>query len=181
MVRKAPLAPLDRNKGGGGGVRAQLSFYGCFSQLVLPSDIRKLESIRTVSAPPRQEAAPREATGDGAAPYASLVVDARGLAVRPALVFRIEDESGQEVYGSAFVSREFAVKHGMGRFVTDPEPAEISAGEQTRPLVVKGLRIAPATAAIVISNADAARLRESSENLAFLRRCQVLVIVDGAP
>ena len=41
------------------------------------------------------------------------IIDAKGLNAKPAMSPKVVDENGQEVYGSAYVSREFAVQQGM--------------------------------------------------------------------
>ncbi|NQT10001.1 MAG: hypothetical protein HQ573_02380, partial [Desulfobacteraceae bacterium] len=46
-------------------------------------------------------------------------------------------------------------------------------------LTVKGLRTeGHGRSDIVISNADASRLRSASEHLTFLKKCRVMVVVD---
>jgi hypothetical protein len=48
-----------------------------------------------------------------------------------------------------------------------------------KPLIVKGLRtIGTGSPVIVISNADASKLRSSSEHLSFLKKCRVMIVVD---
>ena len=47
------------------------------------------------------------------------------------------------------------------------------------PLVAKGLRtVGPNRADIVISNDAAAKLHSMSQNLSFLEKCRVIVVVD---
>jgi hypothetical protein len=46
-----------------------------------------------------------------------------------------------------------------------------------KPLVLKGLRTSGTD--IVVSNTDAARLRSAFENLAFLRQCRVVIVLDA--
>lgn len=184
MVREAPLARQEFLSDGTVKAIVELELHGGLSQLVLPPDIRQIDAIHAVS-----EAQPK---GNGSAPsgngaaedpvFTGLLVDARGLEVRPSMVFRIMDENGQEVYGPAFVSREFAVQKGMAHYVTDPEATERWPWVSERPLLVKGLRkIGPASTDLVISDADAARLQASSEHIAFLRKCRVLVVMDPSP
>ena len=122
-------------------------------------------------------AAPGEAPASGV--LTGLVVDARGLGVRPAMAPKILDETGQEVYGSAFVSREFAVQQGMSGYAKGLTSAKQNQRVTANPLVVKGLRVeGPGQCNIVISNADAVRLRNSSADLSFLEKCRVMIVVD---
>ena len=92
---------------------------------------------------------------------------------------RILDEKGREVYGGAFVSREYAVQHGvcvytrkLGMAMGDPRVAQ-------HPMVVKGLRTErPGRIHILISDTDATRLRGAVEHLSFLKQGRVMIVVD---
>jgi len=111
--------------------------------------------------------------------YTGLVVDATGLGARPALVPRILNEEGQEVYGSAFASREWAVKYGMTGYERGLSEATRNERVADRPLVARGLRTSgPNAADIIISNRDAQMLHSARENLNFLEKCRVIIILD---
>ena len=58
-----------------------------------------------------------------------------------------------------------------------------AAGQNRRvadkPLTVKGLRTADKkSATIIISNADATKIKSASEHLSFLKKCNVMIVVD---
>ena len=111
--------------------------------------------------------------------YTGLVVDARGLGVRPVMVPEIIDENHQEVYGSAFVSREYAVSQGMSGYAKQLESATANQRVTDNPLVVKGVKTeGPGQCDIVISSADAEMLKSAAENLSFLEKCRVMIVVD---
>ena len=111
--------------------------------------------------------------------YTGLIIDAKGTGVRPAMSPKIVDEDGKEVYGSAFVSREFAIKQGIVGYAKDVNAAKQNERVTANPIVVKGLKTTGSGGSdIVISNADAAGLRDVSKNLSFLEQTRVLVIVD---
>ena len=89
------------------------------------------------------------------------------------------DESGQEVYGPAYVSREFAVQRGMCRYVRGMDDSANLPRVAPNPLFVKGLRTeAKGSCDIVISNADASKLRGVSSHLEFLKQCRVVIVLD---
>ena len=75
------------------------------------------------------------ATPGGASPrlpgqlYTGLIVDARGLGVRPAMAPKILNEDGKEVYGSAYINRDWAVREGMAGYLKG-DPA---AGSEQSP------------------------------------------------
>ena len=95
------------------------------------------------------------------------------------MVPKILDEDAREVYGSAFVSREYAVQKGMSGYSTDLAAAQTNQRVADNPLTVKGLRtIGAEHSDVVISNTDAHRLRSASENLSFMRKCRVIIVID---
>jgi len=92
---------------------------------------------------------------------------------------KIMDENGQEVYGSAFVSREYAVQQGMSGYAKDMTAAQSNPRVTNNPLTVNGLKTeGPGNADIVISNADASKLKSSFEHLTFMKKCRVIIVVD---
>lgn len=171
MVKGAREVDVEYLSDGTVEVIMEISMYGNFSQVLLPQAIGAVPMETPGAAP--GEAAPSSAVLTG------LVVDARGLGVRPAMAPKVLDESGQEVYGSAFVSREFAVQQGMSGYAKDLGSAKQNQRVTANPLVVKGLRVqGPGQCDIVISNTDAVRLRNSAADLSFLEKCRVMIVVD---
>ncbi len=48
------------------------------------------------------------------------------------------------------------------------------------PLIIKGLqKKGHDHSDIIVSNADAARIHNSSDNITFLKKCRVIIIMDG--
>lgn len=111
--------------------------------------------------------------------YTGLIVDARGLGVRPAMAPKILNEDGREVYGSAWVSREYAVREGMVGYLKDPAAAQQNPRVTDRPLLVKAVRVSGAARVdVVIANSDAATIHGAAQNLSFLEKCRVIILVD---
>jgi hypothetical protein len=111
--------------------------------------------------------------------YTGLIVDARGLGLRPAMAPKILNEEGREVYGSAFINREWAVREGMVGYLKDPAAAQANPRVTDKPLVVKAIKVSgDARVDAVISNADAAALQSASQNLSMLEKCRVIILVD---
>ena len=105
------------------------------------------------------------------------MVDARGLDAKPALVPVLTDEDGKEVYSPAFISREYAVQQGVCVYARAIGEQERRVG--TRPLLAKGLRtVAGRVCDIVISNADASKIRGDSAHLEMLKQCRVIILLD---
>ena len=168
VVRGAQQNSMEYMSDGTVEVVMRVSLHGGFSQAVLPEDIQQVGSITTGTPAP-------ESTGV----FTGLVVDARGLEARPAMAPKVLDENGQEVYGSAFVSREYAVQQGMSGYAKAIDAARGNELVTDNPLTVKGLRTeGPGRCDIVISNADATRIRNASEHLSFMKKCRVMIVVD---
>ncbi|MDH3951423.1 MAG: hypothetical protein OEV11_10350 [Deltaproteobacteria bacterium] len=111
--------------------------------------------------------------------FTGLVIDARGLGARPAMAPKIVDESGKEIYGSAMVNREFAVQQGMVGYAKDLSAAQGNNRVTDRPVTIKALRTSGAAKCdVVISDSDAAKLTSAAENLSFLQKCRVMVVLD---
>jgi len=133
---------------------------------------------------PKGSAAPMPPAGAAPAAnpsqiYTGLVVDARGLGVRPAMSPKILSEDGREVYGSARVNRDWAVREGMVGYLKDPATAQTNPRVTDRPLMVKALKVSgDGRVDMVISNNDAATLQSVTQNLSMLEKCRVIVLVD---
>jgi hypothetical protein len=111
--------------------------------------------------------------------YTGLVIDARGTGAQPAMSPRVFDEEGKELYGSAYVDREFVLKHGMAGYVKTLEQAQENDRVEGNPLVLKAVGIAGENKTdLVLSDSDADRLRELAANLNFLREARVVILVD---
>jgi len=111
--------------------------------------------------------------------YTGLIVDCKGLGVRPAMAPKILDEQGNEVYGSKFVSRQWAVEIGMVGYDKDLNRARQNDRVTNNPLIVKGLRASgPNKTDVVISSADAALIHQAAANQNFLDKCKVMFIVN---
>jgi hypothetical protein len=115
----------------------------------------------------------------GGAAYTGLVVDARELGVRPAMAPRILNEDGEEIYGSKYVSRDFAVDIGMAAYDKDINQARMNERVADNPLVVKAIKATgPNKTDVIVSNADATMIHNAASNMNFLQHCKVMFILD---
>ncbi len=164
----------------------ELPFSGGFSQLVLPDRITRLQSITPMPSEKDKPSGLVSKSNAGvtadekpATSHTGLVIDAKGLKVLPALSPRILDEKGEQVYGASYASREYAVQIGVCGYMKSLDAAAAHERVAGNPLVVKGLRTnGPALSDIVISDKDALKIRGASENLTFLKKCRVIVVLD---
>lgn len=192
MVKGARVVKKEYLSDGTVEVTLVMSLRGGFAQLILPKDIKQVPEIKTIPSAPLTPAdgekavevsvpqSPEPATITAAPTlYTGLVLDAHGLDFRPSMSPKIFDENGQEVYGSGYVSREFAVQQGMIGYAKDLTAAQTNPRVTNEPFTVKGLRTeGPGRSNVVISNADAAKIRSASENLSFLKKCRVMIVLD---
>jgi len=92
---------------------------------------------------------------------------------------KVLDESGEEIYGSKYVSRDWAVQIGMVGYDKDVNRARNNDRVASNPLVVKGIKSAgPNKADIVVSAASATAIRNAAANQNFLDKCKVMFVVD---
>lgn len=153
-------------------IQVTTSILGGFLQLVLPEDIRQISKINP-------ELKQKDLSEQNRIPYTGMIIDARGLGVKPVLNPKIISEQGHDVYSDVFISRDFAVKNGICRYVCGMEPALNDVRVGLFPLVLKALRKeGKANSAIVISMSDYEKLEKATERHAFLRECKVIIVKD---
>ena len=106
-----------------------------------------------------------------------LVIDGRGLGLRPALLPKIVDSQGQEIYVGQVVTRTNAVEQGVAGYAKDVNAATNNFRVTDNPAVIKGLSASGATRAdVVIGHADAQVLRQLSGKGDFLQNCRVIIV-----
>lgn len=110
--------------------------------------------------------------------YTGLIFDAQSLAFTPSASVKILDEDGREVYGSAYVSKDWTEKHGIVSYVKDLAQAKANQRVAGNPLVIKAIKVTgPNNKDLVISNDDARRIRDLAKHLNFLDAAKVVIIV----
>ncbi|WBF68347.1 LPP20 family lipoprotein [Desulfovibrio subterraneus] len=143
----------------------------------VPGPVPQMTDNGTVPAPGTE--GPLAPAPENNAPFTGLLVDARGLGARPAMSPRLLDETGKEVYGTASVSREYAIQQGMAGYGKDMDKAAANPRVAGHPLVVKAVAVdGKARTNLVISNDDAAKLRELAPGQDFLEKCRVMIVLD---
>ena len=178
MVHKAPEIEKLRQYQYDGTVEvwSQMKLTGGFSQLILPPEIRHIEPIKQVLT--GKNSTMQQTRLRSSNIFTGMVVDARGMRAVPVLAPKILDENLEEVFGPAYVSREFAVQHGVARYTTDIWKAKFNPRVSDNPLIVKALKtLWPGRCDFIISNADAAKLKSASEHLQFRKECRVIIVL----
>ncbi|MBF0280642.1 MAG: hypothetical protein HQM13_22800 [SAR324 cluster bacterium] len=111
--------------------------------------------------------------------YTGVIVDARNTDAQPAMSPKVFDQEGNEIYGSAYVDRDFVVKHGMAGYLKDLQQARQNERVKGSPLVIKALKSSGKNKTdLVISNNDANALRQMAATQSFLREARVVILLD---
>jgi hypothetical protein len=152
---------------GGVELDVEVPLDGAMSDALLPKPEKKEAAPAPEPKPAKAEAAPAGT---------SLVVDARGQKVLPALAPRILDESGKELYGPTKLGDAGRKVGGTVAYASDLDAAKATFKDRVgaRPLVVKAVRAEGAD--VVISSADAAGL--AGKDLGFLADAKVVILSD---
>jgi hypothetical protein len=115
----------------------------------------------------------------GEARNTGLIIDARGMKAIPALGPKVLDESGRLVYGAEVVEQASLESNGVAGYFKDLEAAKTSKRTGATPLVLKALKLAQGSKTdVVLSTADADKLRDPNSNLKFLTEGRVIIVVD---
>ena len=145
------------------------------SEVILPSaGFAPAPALTAGGAPaPAAPAAPRPGTVTG------LIIDARGLGLRPAMSPKVLDQNGGVVYGPGNFTREFAVKFGVAGYSKNLEQAQQDVRVVGNPLVVKGVSVQGANKAdLVLAAGDVSRVKSADSSGKFLSNCKVMILID---
>ena len=123
--------------------------------------------------PPAPKAAPA-AKKPAPQRYTGLVIDVRHLPYAPAMTFQVFDASGRQVYDISNVSMERFNTSGLCAYFNNIEIAKGDLRVTASPIMAKATKLADGNVNIIISNADAAKVRASSPD--FRRDCKVIVV-----
>jgi hypothetical protein len=185
FVKGAQIAQTTPHPDGSVEVTVKVPMYG-------------VDSLMTPILPEKgfmsQEIQPESPDG-----YTGMVIDARGLGLKPACFPSVVDDKGQAVYSPQTVDKEAAQKEGMIHYMAAPKGTDLSSlfgggayvirpvqaapavvpREGRRPLKIKGLDKAGALKAnIIISSDDAKKIREDPSVSGALKRSRVTVVTD---
>ena len=143
------------------------------SEVILPPAGYAPAPVAGGAPAPAAPSAPRPGTVTG------LIVDARGLGLRPAMSPKIVDQNGGVVYGAGNFTREFAVKFGVAGYSKNLEQAQQDPRVVGNPLVVKGVGVQGANKAdLVLATGDVSRVKGADSSGKFLSNCKVMILID---
>ena len=106
-----------------------------------------------------------------------IVIDGRGLGLKPALLPKIVDSQGQEIYVGQVVTRTNAVEQGVAGYAKDVNAAANNFRVTDNPAVIKGVKASGAARTdVVLNQADSAMLRDLGKKGDFLQYCRVIIV-----
>ncbi|MCG8530457.1 MAG: hypothetical protein MI749_07325 [Desulfovibrionales bacterium] len=121
--------------------------------------------------------AAQDTVGAVPAGYSGVLIDAREIAMKPALTFSITDESGAILYSPRSIERRVALKEGMAEYAGTWEEALASARTAANPLVLKAVAAKGRMQNdIVISDEQARLLEQINASSKFLEKGKVVIV-----
>jgi len=108
-----------------------------------------------------------------------LIVDAKDLSsFNPTASVKILDEEGREVYGSAYLDKQWVEKHGVVGYASSLADAKANERVGKNPHLVRAIRVTgPNNKDLVISQEDARKIRDLAKHLNFLDHAKVVIVV----
>ena len=127
-----------------------------------------------------KEAKPEAVELSKSGPYTSLIVDARGLNIRRSISPKIRKADGTEVWGTLDVTPTYAIETGVASFVTNMQSAQECSRRGDNPLIVKanGAYIWKGNRSPIVSDKDAALIKEENAKTKFGDKCKVIFVID---
>ena len=108
-----------------------------------------------------------------------IIIDGKGLGLRPAMAPRILNQSGSVVYGPGQYSRDYAASNGVVGYSKSLVKAKEDPRVQGNPLVIRASSTSGASAAdMIVSNADAGKIARADGSAGLLGNCRVMFILD---
>jgi hypothetical protein len=110
--------------------------------------------------------------------YTGLIIDASDLSFIPSASPKIFDEEGREIYGSAYLDKEWVEKHGIVGYAKSLKEGKANARVTGNPYIIKAIKVTgPNSKDLIISNTDAGKVRELAKHLNFLDQAKVVIVV----
>ncbi|MGV8080627.1 MAG: LPP20 family lipoprotein [Syntrophales bacterium] len=173
LVKNAKVTNREYMSDGTVEVTVRMSMSGTFVRSIIPKAIT--DDKKTDPPPPPMRPKPGKADDI----FTGLVIDARGLGARPAMSPKVFDENGKEVYGTLVVNKEYAIQQGISGYARDLSAAQGNPRVTNHPFTVKALSAEGAGKSdLKIASTDAQKLRVVKENMAFLQKCRVMIVLD---
>jgi hypothetical protein len=179
LVKGAEVAGKQYLPDGRAEVRLRIPLYGNLAQIVMPLAMAIPSAAPTPIVSEPTSAIKVPASSSAPVHYTGIIIDARGIQAHAAMLPRIFDEDGSEVYDSTNIDFEYAIKNGMSSYARDLKAAQCNQRVGGNPITIKALRSSGSGKSdIIISNADAQNIKLSAERASFMKQCKVVIVLD---
>jgi len=108
--------------------------------------------------------------------YSSIIIDVRGLNIKPMLIPAIVNENGLEIYNKNFINPEDAVKYNVVSYVYTEKDAIKHKKAGKNPLFCVALKNINGNP--VVSDSDVKKIFSHKKNIEYLKKCRVIFIID---
>lgn len=145
------------------------------SEIVTPDASAFVAPPALTGPQPPEAALPAAASG----PLTGIIIDARGLGVRPAMAPKIVGPNNSTVYGPGHYTRDFAIQFGVTGYSKSLEAAQEDQRVKGNPLVVRGVSAQGSNSAdIVVDSPTAWKIQSAEQKYGILKACRVLILLD---
>ncbi len=112
--------------------------------------------------------------------YTSVIVDARGFGIRPAMSPKLRRTDGSEVWGTVNASHDLVIEQGIVSYAKTLEEAKANRRAGSNPLILRAVGYArtPGRCDPVLSDNDVRLLMAANETSGFLNEYRVIFVVD---
>jgi hypothetical protein len=109
--------------------------------------------------------------------YSGLIIDAREVEVKPALMPKVLNEKGEVIYSSANMQKEEAVKTGVVGYAKEVDAARKHPRVTETPVVVAALKgSGEKKSDVIISGRDAQVITTTEPALGYLKKGRVMIV-----
>lgn len=151
------------------------------SRILMPEVVESSQpSTLPVVTKPVGQPAPAPVAPSAGNAYTSVIIDARGLGIRPAMSPKIRRQDGSEVWGTVNASADFVIEQGIVVYAKTLEEAKAHKRAGANPLILRAIGYAktPGRCDPVLSDNDVRLLLTANENSGFLNEYRVIFVID---
>lgn len=139
---------------------------------VAPAPAPIVEPVKTARAVPEYEKIDLTKVN-----YSGLIIDAREIDVKPALMPKVLDEKGAVIYSSANMQKEEAVKTGVVGYAKEVDAAKKHPRVTETPVVVAAMKgSGEKRSDVTISDRDAQVITTTEPALGYLKKGRVMIV-----
>jgi len=114
-------------------------------------------------------------------PYSGLVIDARGLGVKPCMSPKILFPDGSEVWGTMQIDPELVSRYGITAYYKSMGQAMKNERTGDNPLIVKAVgKSGKVNGDVIVSEADGLTILSENKRYGFLDKLKVVFLIDPA-